>query len=206
MSLRLIVTLGLTLLLFAVPQGAQANGQRDLEAGIAFYDSLDLERARTYLVAASRAKDLPASARATALLYIGMLEYELGEKVEADAAWTSAFALAPKTAAPDGTSPKTISAMQAVRLRPRGTDVPKVVDPVPPVATEVPTLRAPDTKPSLVPPPPVEKDDYGSIPVWVGVTTAVVVSVVLLGVLASGGDDSGCARASGAGCLNVTIQ
>ncbi len=207
MSFRLIVTIGFALLLFAVPYRAQANGQRDLDAGIAFYDSLDLERARTYLVAATEATDLSPSALASAFLYIGMLEYELGQKAQAEVAWASAFALAPNTAAPEGTSPKTISAMHAVRIR-KG-DVPKAIDPLPPVhtSTAVPNLRGPSagTHPALVP-PQAEKEDYGSIPVWVGVTAAVVVAAVLLGAVLGGGDDSGCARASGAGCLNVTVR
>ena len=47
---------------------AVADGKRDLEDGIAFYENLDTERALERLKAASQAKDLPKPDRAKAFL------------------------------------------------------------------------------------------------------------------------------------------
>jgi tetratricopeptide (TPR) repeat protein len=94
---------------------ASADGKRDLEDGIAFYENLDNERALERLKAASVAKDLDAAARAKAFLYLGMLEFETGDKGEAQKAWKQAFQLKRSIEIPSGTSPKTIEAIEAVR-------------------------------------------------------------------------------------------
>jgi hypothetical protein len=94
---------------------AHADGKRDLEDGIAFYENLDNERALDRLKAASTAKDLDAAARAKAFLYLGMLQFETGDKNEAARSWKSAFQLKRAIEIPSGTSPKTIEAIEAVR-------------------------------------------------------------------------------------------
>ncbi|CAN0514149.1 unnamed protein product, partial [Laminaria digitata] len=134
-------------LVLAVSTAAWADAARDLGDGIAFYENLDLERARPRLVAAAQAANLDVTSRARAFMYIGLLEFELGNRAEAEAAWTSAFQLHHEAKVPEGTSPKTITALEAVRVRT------KALPPPPPVVTLKPT-PAPDPKPE---PPPTIK-------------------------------------------------
>lgn len=213
--------LGLALLLqVGFLSAAWADGQRDLEDGIAFYDNLDLDRARARLTAASEASDLPREGRARALLYLGMLDFELGEREAAERAWLKAFGLAPELEAPKGTSPKTIAAMDAVRARaeplppePAPTPAPA---PPPPASPPPPTVAAPP--PSVTPPPPpppalvttpppADADDEGTSPwVWVGVGAGVAATAaaVTLAILLTGGSDSACEGDAG-GCLRVVL-
>lgn len=103
------------LLLSGVPVGATADGRRDLDDGIAFYENLDNERARERLERAADAKELAAPERARALLYLGLVHFEGGARADADAAWRRAFELDPAVVVPEGTSPKAISAIEAAR-------------------------------------------------------------------------------------------
>lgn len=101
------------------PALASADGRRDLEDGIAFYENLDSERALERLAAAARAADLGPRDRARAFLYLGMLEFENGRPDKAGDAWKNAFALEPSLPIPAGTSPKTIEAIETARARVR---------------------------------------------------------------------------------------
>jgi hypothetical protein len=96
-------------------RAARADGKRDLEDGIAFYENLDNDRALERLKAASVAKDLDGASRAKAYLYLGMLQFETGDKGEATKSWKAAFELKKNIEIPSGTSPKTIEAIEAVR-------------------------------------------------------------------------------------------
>jgi len=189
---------------------ARADGQRDLEDGIAFYENLDLERARERLEAAAAASDLSSGGRARAFLYLGMLEFELGDAAAADAAWLKAFGLDKSAAAPDGTSPKTIAAMDAVRAKaqPRPPPPPPTITvaPPPPTQTEPPASPPPE---AVTPAPPPEDDDGGTSPwLWVGIGAGVaVVGGVVAGVLLAGrGGAEGECGPTGGGCLDVVIR
>jgi hypothetical protein len=94
---------------------AYADGKRDLEDGIAFYENLDTDRAMERLKSASTASDLDATSRAKAFLYLGLLQFETGVRSDAQSSWSKAFALDAKIAVPAGTSPKTIEALESVR-------------------------------------------------------------------------------------------
>lgn len=200
------------------PGSAHAEGLRDLEDGIAFYDNLDLDRARERLVAASEASDLTRPDRARAFLYLGLLEFELGKAAEAEAHWLQAFGRVAALAAPEGTSPKTLAAMEQARAK--ATPIPEA----PPVAVappppEPPPPPPPPPLPEVTPPPPPAAppptavvgsappdDDGTSAWVWVGVGAGVaaVAAGVVLGILLSGSDDSECERGGG-GCLAITV-
>lgn len=195
---------------------AWADGVRDLNDGVAFYENLDLARARERLQAASLSPDLDTQGRARAFLYIGLLEFELGNRPKAESAWTSAFELDHEAGVPEGTSPKTITALEAVRARTQA-----VAQPPPPTVTEPPPSDpeplgpAPGLEPKLTPqPPPLvapapepEHED-SNLGLWIGVGAGVaaVAGAVVLGVLLSGGSDGECPRGGGAGCLSVTLQ
>lgn len=201
---------------------AWADGSRDLEDGIAFYENLDLERARERLKAASEATDLARTGRARAYLYLGMLEFELGESKAARDAWLVAFGLDKGLEAPAGTSPKTIAAMESARRQatpiadrpPPDTPEPEAPPPAPPPAVAPPVATPP---PAVAPPPPqlvttpplAEDDEQGSGPwLWVGIGAGVaaVAGGVVLGILlAGGGTDSECQGTSGGGCLTVNL-
>ncbi len=205
-------------LLLAVSTAAWADGARDLGDGIAFYENLDLERARPRLVAATQAPDLDVASRARAFMYIGLLEFELGNRAEAEAAWTSAFQLHHEAKVPDGTSPKTITALEAVRARTKALPPP----PPPPVVTIKPAPPAvtnpeppPPVEPSVQPPPPAlvapvspEEDVGSSAGIWIGVGAGAlaVAGAVVLGVSLARADDAECPRGGGAGCLTVDLR
>lgn len=199
------------LLLAAGP--AYADGKRDLDDGIAFYENLDTDRAIPRLTAASNAADLPKTERAKAFLYLGMLHYELGNGPESEAAWQKAFALYPTIKVPAGTSPKTVAALEALRK--------KGADPTPPPPPPPPTIKVtppppppppPDVPPppppplgsETAPPPPVEEESSNTglfIGLGVG-AVAVAAGVVVLILLAGGGGEC----EGGGGCLAVTFQ
>jgi len=209
-------------LVLAVSTAAWADAVRDLGDGIAFYENLDLERARPRLVAAAQALDLDVASRARAFMYIGLLEFELGNRAEAEAAWTSAFQLHHEAKVPEGTSPKTITALEAVRARTEALPPP----PPPPVVTikPPPTPDAkpeppPPVEPSVQPPPPAlvapapapapaEEDEGSSLGIWIGVGAGAiaVAGAVVLGVLLAGAEDAECPRGGGAGCLTVDLR
>ncbi|MCK6549390.1 hypothetical protein L6R52_26340 [Myxococcota bacterium] len=105
----------LVVALCAGPRVAVADGKRDLEDGIAFYENLDSERAAERLKAAAEARDLSAPDRARAYLYLGLVHFESGDRPSATAAWQRAFALDRGVKSPAGTSPKAVEAIEAVR-------------------------------------------------------------------------------------------
>lgn len=187
---------------------ALADGQRDLEDGIAFYENLDLERARERLEAAAAASDLSSGGRARAFLYLGMLEFELGDAAAADAAWLKAFGLDKSAAAPDGTSPKTIAAMDAVRAKAQPLPPPPTITVAPPPPTHTEPPASPPLE-AVTPAPPPEDDDGGTSPwLWVGIGAGVaVVGGVVAGVLLAGrGGAEGECGPTGGGCLDVVIR
>jgi hypothetical protein len=207
------------LLVLCASPAAWADGKRDLEDGIAFYENLDTERAIERLTAATKAKDLGDADRARAFLYLGIVKFEVGKEAEAEPAWRSAFSLAPTLAAPAGTSPKIVQAMEKVRATStKRPDPPKVEPkvepkPPPPVTPEITKEPGePKNRPEAVenpalttPPVPPEEDD-GDGPGWLlwagvgaGAVGAAVLTIVLLG---SGGSD--CKGAGG--CAVVTLR
>jgi hypothetical protein len=101
--------------LLLAPAVARADGKRDLEDGIAFYENLDTEHAIARLKAASEAPDLGPAERAKAFLYLGIVQFETGDSKDADQSWKKSFALDAAIAVPAGTSPKVIQAIEASR-------------------------------------------------------------------------------------------
>ena len=224
----------LLLILLLSPAVALADGKRDLDDGIAFYENLDTDRALYRLKAASTAKDLGPDDRAKAFLYLGMLKFELGKKDEASAAWTEAVKLKRDIAAPPGTSPVTIEALEEVRgsvkEEPGGAKETPPVEPPPPPPPPVeatpppppppppPVETAPPPNLDVPPPPPPEDENLTATTVppdggsntwlWVGIgagAAAVVAVVVVVAVVASGGSSSEC-ETGGGGCLSVTFE
>ncbi len=188
-----------------VPSAALADGKRDLEDGIAFYDNLDIDRARERLTAASQAKDLTDAERARAFLYLGMLDFELGDAKAADASFVQALTLDRDVEIPDGTSPKTKIAIARVK-----GSLPTTSPPPPPPPP-------PDTI-ELVPPPPppptegvttvteLPPEDDGPSPwVFVGIGAGVVAVATVVAIIALSGSSSDCERGDG-GCLVVDFQ
>jgi tetratricopeptide (TPR) repeat protein len=189
-----------------------ADGKRDLDDGIAFYENLDTERAIERLRAASRAQDLSASEQARALMYLGIVLFETGREREAEAAWQSAVGLNRKVSVPSGTSPKIVQAIERVRASAPGSPAtpdgprvskPPVPTPTPtpsPTATPEPTTKSPyadptppiDAEPELVAPvvPPPEEDDDGGVPgwlIWTGIAAAVAGGAVAGILIATSG-------------------
>ena len=194
---------------------AYADGKRDLEDGIAFYENLDTDRAIPRLTAASNAADLPKTERAKAFLYLGMLHYELGNGPESEAAWQKAFALYPTIKVPAGTSPKTVAALEG--LRKKGAEPPPPPPPPPPTIKVSPPPPPPPPPPtdSLPPPPPLgsettpppppveEEGSNAGLFIGLGVgAVAVAAGVVVLILLAGGGGEC----EGGGGCLAITFQ
>lgn len=192
---------------------AYADGKRDLDDGIAFYENLDSDRALQRLTAASKASDLTAKERARAFLYLGMVQFENGARGDAEKAWKSAFELDRNVEVPKGTSPKAIEAIEAARATSRAPGVettppvkqeplPKVETPPPPIEKQTPAEKQPDLTASTTP-DPVEKDEGSSAWIWIAAIGAVVVAggVVGLVVATSGSDCEG-----GGGCVAVSFR
>ncbi len=131
-----VVALAAVTAVATAPRLAEADGRRDLEDGIAFYEALDTERAEARLEAAARAWDLSASDRSTAYLYLGMLAYELGRLRKADAAWRAALTLNLEQRPPASSSPKIRQAFERVRKA--------LPDPPPPPPLQDPPPSAED--------------------------------------------------------------
>src|SRR5688572_24350025 len=154
-----LFAVGVLLLALVLPGSARADGKRDLEDGIAFYENLDTDRAMERLTRATKASDLGPADRAKAFLYLGMLQFEIGGVSDAKKSWAEAIKLKRDIKAPDGTSPKTIEAIEDVRAKtPAVPGGPKVTPP-PPSYDPPPPVDAPDEPPPPVevapPPPPV---------------------------------------------------
>ena len=228
------VGLGLFLAVFAAkPATAWADGRRDLEDGIAFYEALDTDRAQARLKAASRAWDLGPSQRSRAFVYLGMLAFELGRSRAAVRAWQAAVTLDANQAPPTNSSPKILRAFERVRRTlpnppppvPRQNPPPQRAvrsSPPPPPSPPPPSVkRVPAAPPKVVPPPPPdpwvpaptvareEEDDEGTSPwVWVAVgggVAAVAAGIVVAVLATSGGDDSECSQGGG-GCVFVRLR
>jgi tetratricopeptide (TPR) repeat protein len=221
--------LSLLILLSIAPTTALADGKRDLEDGIAFYENLDTDRAMERLTRATRATDLDAADKAKAFLYLGMLQFEIGSISDAKKSWTDALKLKRDIAVPEGTSPKTIEAIEEVRAKvaatPGGPKVeppPPSYDPPPPppLGGEEPPPTPPiDVAPPPPPPPPDEALVTETAPppeggtntwLWVGIGAgaAVVVAVVIVVavVVAKGGGNGSECDMGGGGCLGITFQ
>ena len=211
------------------PGAARADGQRDLDDGIAFYNALDTERATARLEAASRAYDLSPKDRATAFLYLGMLSFELGQARRAAAAWQSGLVLHRDLQPPSSSSPKIRRAFEAVRRNlPDPLPAPPPQDPAPappPSARRVeppppppPKVAPPPPLPKVAPPPPptdlglsaaaaeAEDDDGVSPWVWVGVGGAVVAAAAVVLVVVLGAEDGNECAEGGGGCVSVTVR
>lgn len=200
---------GIGFALLLVPAAVLADGKRDLEDGIAFYDNLDIDRARTRLASASVAEDLSSADRARAFLYLGMLDFELGDTAAADDAFEKALRLDRGVKPPPGTSPKTKDALARV-AKTIDAEEPGGAKPPPPAETPPggPAVAPPPTPPpgltaGMAPPP---DDDEGVSPwVWVGVGAGVVAAATVAAIVVFGGSSSDCERGEG-GCLLVTFQ
>lgn len=190
--------------LTAGPAPAYADGRRDLEDGIAFYENLDTDRAVERLQAASTASDLPAKDRARAFLYLGIVQFEVGKEREAQSAWHQGFALDRSISAPPGTSPKVIQALEKAR-----SSAPKSLppsEPVPgePAPGEAKQLPGP-AEPNLTDPgpPPAGDDDGPSWLLWTGVGVgAVALAGLTIFLVTRGGSEC----EGGGGCALVTLR
>jgi hypothetical protein len=217
---RHALSLALALLTALSASHARADGKRDLEDGIAFYENLDTDRATERLKAASIAGDLDAPSRAKAFLYLGMLEFETGARVEAQSSWKKAFALDLGVSVPAGTSPKTIEAIESARksasTEPAGSGAPSgepKTEPAKPPQTKPPPRTEPKPLPSVTPPPkpeqavtttpPQEESSGDSTWIWlvVGGAVAVIGAGVAIYFATKGGD----CRESG-GCLTINVH
>lgn len=196
-------------LAIVLPATALADGRRDLEDAIAFYENLDTDRAIARLQSALASGDLGLEDRATAYLYLGMVRFELGNRAEAEKALHSAFDLSPDIGAPEGTSPKTIEAIEAARKTAKSAP-PTATPPVEPTPPGGEAKPPPEVQPEPPPPaitdpstPPAEDEGLG-IGVWIGIAVgaaALVAGGVVAGVLLSGGDCDGAGA-----CASVTYQ
>ncbi len=216
------------------PLAALADGKRDLEDGIAFYENLDTERAIERLRSAARADDLGAPDRARAFMYLGIVLYETGKERDAEVGWQSAFQLHGKVAIPAGTSPKIVQAIEKARAsagrapKPSATPAPSPTPSpsTPPISTpdrprvspepspSPPPLTSPyvdstppiDAAPVLVEPapPPPEDDDEGGVPGWL-IWTGIGAAVIGGSVAAILIATSGPSCERGA-CLLVDLQ
>ena len=208
---------------------AWADGRRDLDDGIAFYNALDTERAQQRLRAASRAWDLQPPLRAKAFIYLGMLAFELGRSAEAKRAWQAALTLDADRAPPPTSSPKILRAFERTRrtlpnppppLPPQ--DPPPADESGPANTSEVPApdlgnaAPPPPAPPPLLPPPAPDSepsaaqligqsnrgdDDEGTSPwLWVGIGgAALAVAATVLVVVLATSGDDGSDCAEGAG-------
>lgn len=205
----------------AAPATALADGKILLEDGIAFYESLDIDRAKARLAAAAVAEDLGPKDRAKAYLYLGMLHFDLGSTAEANGAFEKALALDYTIVAPAGTSPKTVAAIDAVKKRVGAGGTPEVepggVRPAPPPPTDAappPPPPPPEAAPPPPPPPPppggmtaeapITGDEGVSPWVWVGVGAGAVAATVVIIALVAGGSGSDCP--GDGGCLAVSFE
>lgn len=205
------------LAVFATATSAFADGKRDLDDGIAFYENLDTDRAIPRLTAASTAPDLAKTDRAKAFLYLGMLHYELGNSAESEAAWRQALLLHPTIKAPAGTSPKTVDALE--NLRKKGAQPPpppppptiKLSPPPPPPPTRLDPPPPPPPPPppvgAEVTPPPAEGEEEGSntglfIGLGLGAAALIAAGIVVAVVVAGGGGEC----QGGGGCVAITFQ
>lgn len=195
------------LIALTVAPVARADGPSDLKKGITFYEDLNLDRARIFLNRAAKAEDLSAADRARAYLYLGLLEFDLGRRKAAEAAWLRAFQWDPRIQAPKGISPKTRAAFEMARTR---APPPKIAPPPPP---EPPRVSTPPPEPppavQVTPPPPViETNEDGVSPwLWVGVGTgAAIIAGVVAGILLSSSDETSACAEGGGGCILVRVR
>ena len=214
------------------PAVALADGKILLEDGIAFYESLDIDRAKKRLSAASVAKDLGPKDRATAFLYLGMLHFDLGANDEAERAFEKALELDRTVIPPKGTSPKKVALLEAVRKRVEAAGTPEIEpggvrSPPPPPPDVAPPPPPPPPPPDVAPPPPPPPPPLDAAPpppsdltaettppaeegispwVWVGVGGALAVGAVIgIVVVATGSSSTDCQGETG-GCLAVTFD
>lgn len=197
----------LTALLALSSRTALADGKRDLDDGIAFYENLDTERALERLGAASKASDLSPKDRARAFLYLGMVHFENSDKAQADGSWKRAFELDRNAEVPKGTSPKTIEAIEAARSQSAGAAV--IEEPKPGDQPKtVPKVERPPAKddPLLVAPvePPVQEDSNTGTWILLGAIGAAVIAGAVVGVVLLTGNSSECE--GGGGCVSVSFR
>lgn len=191
-------------MLALLPATALADGKRDLDDGVAFYENLDTERALARLQSAIDSGDLGLDDRAKAYLYIGMVQFELGRKKDADGSLRLCFELSPDISVPEGTSPKTVEAIEVARKKAKASPPtarpPPSKDPKP-----LPKVEAKPPPPDLTPPGGDGKDEGTNWALWGGVAggaVAVVAIVVVIVVVAGGSSE--CEGAGG--CATVTFR
>jgi hypothetical protein len=209
---RLSAVLAIAAMIAAGPRPALADGKRDLEDGIAFYENLDTDRALERLEAASKAKDLGPKDRAKAFLYLGVVQFEIGRERDADASWASAFSLDKAASAPAGTSPKVIQAMEKVRASaskggktsPPPPPPPQPTPEIPGEAKQLPGAEPKPPEPAITEaaPPAVNQESDNSWLIWVGAGAAGV-ALVALGVVLLAGGGSDCEGAGGCAVINL---
>lgn len=214
--------------LTAVPMVSWADGKRDLEDGIAFYENLDTERAIERLRSAARADDLGPPDRARAFMYLGIVLYETGKERDAEVGWQSAFALHPKVGIPSGTSPKIVQAIDKVRTTVAKSPPPKPGKSPPPDSPRLDGPGSPVSAPTPAPssvgspyadptpdigaapvvvapvPTPTEREDDGGVPgwlIWTAIGAAVAGGTVAAILIATSGPS--CERGA---CLLVDLK
>lgn len=166
---------------------AESSGRAALEAGIRAYDELELEAAASALETALAAPELEASERATASLYLGMLELDRGRAVEARRALARAVRLDRGVRAPDGASPKVLALLEEVRAE---------LPPPMPTPTEPPV--------ALVEPSP-EEDAGPALWPWVAAGVGVVAAAAVVAAVVASGDDGACDGEAG-GCVAFSVR
>ena len=212
---------GVLLCAVGVAGSAWADGKRDLEDGIAFYENLDTDRAMERLTRATTAPDLRPADQAKAFLYLGMLQFEIGSVSDAKKSWAEALRLERDIKVPDGTSPKTIEAIEEVRAKlapipggPKTEPPPPVYEP--PGGRDEPPPPPPAVDVAPPPPPPVvdataspADDGSSNTWLWVGIgagAAAVVAVAVIVGVVVAGGGNGSECEMGGGGCLGVSFR
>jgi len=214
---RLIAIL---VLMLSLPMTSFANGQRDLDDGIAFYENLDTDRAIERLIKAGNATDLDAKNKGKAWMYVGVIHFELGDRDEAKKAWSKCFSIDSQAKAPDGISPKMVEAITMARMNSKSNPTPNIdskkdADPKEGGVTKPKDDPKKDKLPGVEPKPADPDESSGLTSIfgpdfdWVlwgsvggGVAVAAIVTVV---VIALNSNSNECQQ-EGGGCVLITYK
>jgi tetratricopeptide (TPR) repeat protein len=174
-------TLGLGLLLGLLGLGASvpawADSPAELRQGIEAYENFEYAEALQLLQAASQKPELSRPDQLRILLYLGLVQFTLGERDAAEKAFEAALRMDRKLQLPVDTSPKIVESFEAVRAKlpsePKAKPGPK--------AKPEPNVRPGPVAEAPAPEPP------GRLWTWVmaGVGGAALVAGGTCGYLAS---------------------
>ncbi|HOX44118.1 MAG TPA: tetratricopeptide repeat protein [Myxococcota bacterium] len=99
------------------PATARAGSPAELGQGIEAYENFEYAEALELLQAASRQPDLSRPDQVRILLYLGLVQFTMGERGLAEQAFEAALRMDRKLQLPADTSPKIAEAFEAVRAR-----------------------------------------------------------------------------------------